>query len=153
MDKIIEKNPKIKQRILQFIDVKGITKTDFCKRTGISYGNIKGNANKSELGGEQISIILEVFPEISPEWLLLGNGEMLRNAALNLGHGQQIVTQNNNGTINADNRQFYSDSPDVLRAQIEVLDERIKEKDAQIKEKDAQIKELHALLNKMVEKN
>jgi len=72
---------------------------------------------------------------------------------LNLGHGQQIVTQNNNGTINADNRQFYSDSPDVLRAQIEVLDERIKEKDAQIKEKDAQIKELHALLNKMVEKN
>lgn len=56
------------------------------------------------------------------------------------------MTQNNNGTINADNRQFYSDSPDVLRAQIEVLDERIKEK-------DAQIKELHALLNKMVEKN
>lgn len=40
------------------------------------------------------------------------------------------------------NRQYFSDSPDVLRAQIDMLDERIKEKDAQIKEKDAQIKQL-----------
>ena len=45
---------------------------------------------------------------------------------------------------NIDNRQYYSDSPDVLRAQIDLLDERIKEKDAQIKEKDAQIKEKDA---------
>ncbi|MBQ6155775.1 MAG: hypothetical protein IJK22_04155 [Bacteroidales bacterium] len=36
----------------------------------------------------------------------------------------------NSSTI--DNRHYYSDSPDVLRAQIDVLDERIKEKDAQI---------------------
>ena len=55
----------------------------------------------------------------------------------------------NNSTI--DNRHFYSDSPDVLRAQVELLEERIqekeerlKEKDAQIKEKDAQIKEKDA---------
>jgi len=47
-----------------------------------------------------------------------------------------------NSTI--DNRHYYSDSPDVLRAQIDILDERIKEKDAQIKEKDAQIKEKDA---------
>ena len=47
---------------------------------------------------------------------------------------------NNHSTI--DNRQYFSDSPDVLRAQIDMLDERIKEKDAQIKEKDAQIKQL-----------
>lgn len=39
-------------------------------------------------------------------------------------------------------------SPDVLRAQIELLDERIKEKDAQIKEKDAQIKALLDILAK-----
>ena len=53
-----------------------------------------------------------------------------------------------NSTINQDNRQYYSDSPDVLRAQIEILDERIKEKDAQIKEKDAQIKQLLDILSK-----
>lgn len=58
---------------------------------------------------------------------------------------------NGNNRINhsqIDNRQYYSDSPDVLRAQIEILDERIKEKDAQIKEKDAQIKQLLEILAK-----
>ena len=34
---------------------------------------------------------------------------------------------------NIDNRQYFSDSPDVLRKEIDLLDERIKEKDAQIK--------------------
>lgn len=58
----------------------------------------------------------------------------------------------NNGNIentSFDNRQYYSDSPDVLRAQIDLLDERIKEKDAQIKEKDAQIKELLSIVNNL----
>ena len=49
-------------------------------------------------------------------------------------------------SISQDNRQYYSDSPDVLRAQIDLLDERLKEKDAQIKEKDAQIKQLLDIL-------
>ena len=54
-----------------------------------------------------------------------------------------IVNGNNfHSPIHQDNRQYYSDSPDVLRATIDLLDERIKEKDAQIKEKDAQIKQL-----------
>ena len=55
----------------------------------------------------------------------------------------------NNSTI--DNRHYYSDSPDVLRAQIDILDERIKEKDAQIKEKDAQIKEKDAQIKQLLD--
>lgn len=80
MDKILEKNPQIKSRLLLFLENQGITKTDFSKKTGISYSNIKGSAQKSELGGEQISKILEVFSELNPEWLLLGIGEMLRKS-------------------------------------------------------------------------
>ena len=81
MDKILEKNPQIKSRLLYFLDYKGIKRTDFSKQTGISYSNVKGNAQKSELGGEQISKILETFPELNPEWFLLGIGEMLRNSS------------------------------------------------------------------------
>ena len=140
----------IKARIYQFIDFKGITRTEFCQKTGLSYGNFKGNAMKSELGGNQIAKILEVFSEINPEWLLLGNGEMLRNFAFNINNGTGQIVGNNN-KINADFRSYNSDSPDVLRAQIEVLDERIKEKDAQIKEKDAQIKEKDAQIKALLE--
>ena len=59
-----------------------------------------------------------------------------------LGQNNRVVSNNNGNSIHQDNRQYFSDSPDVLRAQIDMLDERIKEKDAQIKEKDAQIKQL-----------
>ena len=90
MDKILEKNPQIKSRLLYFLDYKGIRKTDFSKQTGISYSNIKGDAQKSELGGEQISKILETYSELNPEWFLLGIGDMLRNSPIrdqNFAHG------------------------------------------------------------------
>ena len=65
--------------------------------------------------------------------------------------GNQIQANGDikNSSILQDNRRYYSDSPDVLRAQIDLLDERIKEKDAQIKEKDAQIKELLSIVREM----
>ena len=73
----------------------------------------------------------------------------------------QTTGDNNSGVIinrggnhgKIDNRHYYSNSPDVLRAQVAQLDEllkekeeRLKEKDAQIKEKDAQIKQLLDIL-------
>lgn len=141
MDKILEKSPKIKQRILYFIELQKITKTEFCQKTGISYSNIKGTASKSELGGDQISKILEVYTELNPEWLLLGKGEMLRNSSIiNTGIGQ-FVGNNNNNKINLDLRS-YSDSPEVLRAHIDELERMLQEKDEQIKVKDDQIDKL-----------
>ena len=59
-----------------------------------------------------------------------------------------VIVNGNNVQSPIDNRHYYSDSPDVLKAQIDLLDERIKEKDAQIKEKDAQIKQLLDILAK-----
>ena len=81
-------------------------------------------------------------------------------------HPSQSVGDNNSGVVineggnhgNIDNRHYYSDSPDVLRAQVELLEERIqekeerlKEKDAQIKEKDAQIKEKDAQIKQLLD--
>lgn len=74
----MEEISQIKKRILQYIDYKNITKQKFCKKTGISYGNMRGKSLKSEIGGSQIAEILREFAEISPDWLLLGKGEMLR---------------------------------------------------------------------------
>ena len=65
-------------------------------------------------------------------------------------HGGNFV---NSGVVNEstiDQRQYFSDSPDVLRSQIETLDERIREKDAQIREKDAQIREKDAQIRELL---
>lgn len=45
---------------------------------GFSDANFKGIGLKSELGGEKIAKILTSYPELSAEWLLLGEGDMLK---------------------------------------------------------------------------
>ena len=142
-----EKNQKIdeiKQRILYFAEKQEIKRTDLYKKIGLSQSNFSGLGAKSSLKSENIVKVLIVFRNLNPDWLLLGNGEMLRNSStsnVNAGNGLQVIADHNSGPINAENRQYYSDSPDVLRREIEILGEWIKEKDGQIKEKDGQIKE------------
>ena len=91
--------------------------------------------------------IQEKFPNVNMGYLLTGKGNI--SGTVNNGDNTAgVVIQGQNSLTNSpiDNRHYYSDSPDVLKAQIELLDERIKEKDAQIKEKDAQIKKLLDIL-------
>ncbi len=85
MDKI----SPIKSRLLKFIDVQGITKLEFCEKTKISYANLRGKSLLSEIGGDKIAEILSVYDNISPDWLLTGQGPMLRGDA----HPSQTETE------------------------------------------------------------
>jgi len=76
MDKIFS---PIKQRVIQFIENIGVTKESFFEKTGISASNFKGEGLKSELGGDKIAKILSTFSYLNTEWLITGNGEMLKS--------------------------------------------------------------------------
>ncbi|MCR4559431.1 MAG: hypothetical protein K5685_05080 [Bacteroidales bacterium] len=67
-----------KQNILQYLDYKGISKADFCRQTGFSYENFKGKSLKSDIGGAILGKIITIFSDISPEWLLTGEGSMIK---------------------------------------------------------------------------
>lgn len=71
---------------------------------------------------------------------------------MNNNSGILIKESKISGNIHQDNRRYYSDSPDVLRAQIEQLERLIEEKEERLKEKDAQIKEKDAQINKLLDK-
>lgn len=62
---------------MDYIDNLNITKEKFFKDTGLSASNFKGKGAKSELGGDKIVKILTVFPDLSPKWLLTGEGPPL----------------------------------------------------------------------------
>ena len=68
----------IKGRIIKYIEYKEITKEGFYKSSGITASNFKGEGRKSELGGEKIVKILSLYPEINAEWLLTGQGGMIK---------------------------------------------------------------------------
>lgn len=65
----------LKQNILKYLDFKGITKYEFYQKTGISNGIL---SQKNGLSEDSIMRFLSYYTEINPEWLLTGNGEMLK---------------------------------------------------------------------------
>lgn len=69
---------QVKQRILQYIEIKNITKEKFYQETSLCGANFRGKSAKSELSSDKIAIILRIFPDLDPDWLLLGKGQMLR---------------------------------------------------------------------------
>lgn len=68
----------IKERILYFIENQREKKELFFEELGMSYANFKGVQKKSALGSDKIDKILSKYPKINPEWLLTGQGEMLK---------------------------------------------------------------------------
>lgn len=70
------------ERIYKYIDYKGINNSKLEKEIGLSNGYLgKMFSRKADIGESILNLILENSPEINPEWLLTGNGEMLKNKA------------------------------------------------------------------------
>lgn len=78
MEEKCENITDTKEKLLYFIENKGISKEEFCKKIGIDAANFRGKNKKSELSTDKIVKILRYYREISPDWLLLGEGNMLR---------------------------------------------------------------------------
>ena len=139
----------VKQRLIDYLAFRRISKAEFGRVIGVSDAYV--SAIRNSVSPKVLQSIASSYPDLSIEWLLTGEGEMLKGNMQKVGDNTSgVVINGNNHLSNSpiDNRKYYSDSPDVLRAQIDLLDERIKEKDAQIKEKDAQIKQLLDILAK-----
>ncbi|MGL5914294.1 MAG: S24 family peptidase [Bacteroidales bacterium] len=70
----------IKERILQVAENKKVAKQSFCENIGLTYGGFTGENKKRPINSDAIANLLVAYPEISPDWLLTGQGEMLRSA-------------------------------------------------------------------------
>lgn len=64
------------ERVKEYLDFKGISKYKFCQDLGFSN---KFLDNSSNMGTDKAGKILHYYPEINSEWLLTGNGNMLKS--------------------------------------------------------------------------
>lgn len=105
MDKI----STIKKNILLFIENQGFKKEDFFNKVGISYSNFKGKSLNSEIAADKLVTILTIFPQLNSEWLLTGNGEMLKH--------YDLTTEEINNAFHSVNepQENYGTSIDILK--------------------------------------
>lgn len=85
-------------RILQFIDYKGINKSNFYKSTGLSNGFLD---KVKDVGVSKLELILKSYPELSMEWLIFGTGNMLNF---------NFETENNSISESAENKGHKKDN-------------------------------------------
>lgn len=67
-----------KQRILYFIEKKNITKSVFYEKTDIKRGLLDKDKLDATVSDVYIAKILASFPDLNIEWLITGQGEMLK---------------------------------------------------------------------------
>lgn len=79
------------ERMREYLYYKGITKYKFCNDLGFSN---KFLDNSSNMGTDKACKILHYYPEINSEWLLTGNGPMIKEDNTNI-----IIMNNDRRTI------------------------------------------------------
>ena len=90
---------EVKDRILLFIKAKGITTKRFEEICSLSNGYV--SSIRKGLGVEKLNNVLTAFPDINREWLLFGEGSMLKSSVPQIvtGANSGIVAQNNSGNV------------------------------------------------------
>ena len=68
----------ILDRIKQYIDHKGISVAAFERSIGMSNASFgKSLKNGGAIGSDKLENILNIYPDLSPTWLMTGMGEMI----------------------------------------------------------------------------
>ena len=68
----------IQDRIIEYLEYKGISKYKFYKETGLSNGFLY---KKWTIGADKCEIIYSHYPDLNLEWLITGQGEKLKENA------------------------------------------------------------------------
>lgn len=72
-----EKIGNVKGRLLRFIQSIGISTAEFERSIGVGGGYVS-NISKS-IQPDKLEVISEKYPSLSIEWLLINNGEMIKD--------------------------------------------------------------------------
>lgn len=69
------------ERLLQFLAAENISQSQFAETIGVARASVSHIiAGRNKPGYEFICSILERYPSLNPEWILLGKGKMYKGA-------------------------------------------------------------------------
>lgn len=85
----------LKQRLLTYIQGLGMSVAEFERTAGLSNGYIKNF--KGSLGVDKLENLLRAFPDLSYEWLVRGEGDMLKASVKQTSTGDYSPNVNGSG--------------------------------------------------------
>ncbi len=91
-------NQSIKERLREFIMFKNISIREFERQIGVAYGFLSNMSNSTS--PKNFTKISHCYPELNIEWLMTGEGEMLRGQVQNIGGHHNAATMNGDITQN-----------------------------------------------------
>lgn len=96
----------VKERLESFLKLEKISKTEFGKRIGVSASYVTGI--RKSLAQEKISSIAREWPDLNIEWLLTGEGEMLKSQSTK---SPTTSTEQSNNNVLSGRQGAYSAHP------------------------------------------
>lgn len=115
----IVKSP-IKQRVLQYINFSKMTKSYFYEMTNITYGILESEFGITE---DVLRKVISNCPDLSIQWLLTGEGEMIKQPDLSAKSKSYTEKQDNKSCgicIEKNNR--IADLLERTKAQAQIID-------------------------------
>lgn len=94
-----------KEKIIKYLDTKGVSKRDFYRQTQFSNGFLDSGEH---IGSNNLKIIVDTYPDLSLDWLVLDKGEMIKNVNLNL---EQNQGRNVKGNVKGNVKPNYENIP------------------------------------------
>ena len=116
----------IKQRILSFAGTLGISKRDFYAKIGVSRGTLESKTGITE---DVITKFFATYPQVNIEWLMTGEGDMLKTKRTS--EIPQAQEPTNSEHKDNKNQPLAQDIPPLI---LDRLLNTIAEKDAIIRE-------------------
>lgn len=122
----------MKERILQFIEYKKLSKNKFYKETGLSNGILD---KQGGISSDSLEKIYCVYPEINLDWLLTGKGEMFKkegpvqqahnNVSSTINQHQTIHAPEDYETLKKENQRLTQENSGLKDKIIQLMEEKI----------------------------
>lgn len=117
-----QNHTSVTQRINELINRMGVSRRNFAQTADIDYSNLVTILNgHRNVGGGIISKILVAFPNINPDWLRHGEGEMFVNPNTSINNPTRSIISVGNGNTNTYN-EAPTPSPITTEDEVEEVD-------------------------------
>ena len=137
-----------KDRTLSFIAYKGLSVKKFEEMCGLSNGYV--NSMRSGYGSGKLAGVLATFPELSMNWLVSGEGEMLKSEVSQSAKGDNTINVSGNNVDMRNINQSKSTNDDAKR--VKELEQRIAELTNDKERLQNLVDKMQAQIDKLLEK-